>query len=213
MAIAETTSTGSSSGVVDFYFDFISPFGFFASLRIDSLAARHGYAVRWHSMLIGVSVVKVMGMKPLLETPLKGPYILKDANRYVRRHNIVLGRKIDDPMADPRPAGKAFNWIDRRYPDRGREFAQRLLGAYWLHGTDISQQGPIEAVLADMGLSTKEVSTGIASEEASTLLRESVSDSLARGVFGSPFFIVGGEPFFGVEKLELLEEWLASGGW
>jgi len=31
--------------------------------------------------------------------------------------------------------------------------------------------------------------------------------------FISPFVIVDGEPFFGVEKLELVEEWLQTGGW
>ncbi len=32
-------------------------------------------------------------------------------------------------------------------------------------------------------------------------------------MFGSPFFIVDGESFFGLEKMELMEEWLATGGW
>ena len=44
-------------------------------------------------------------------------------------------------------------------------------------------------------------------------LRAAVERSLARGVFGSPFFLVGEEPFFGLEKMELLDEWLATGGW
>jgi 2-hydroxychromene-2-carboxylate isomerase len=35
---------------IDFYFDFISPFGYFASLRIDALGAAHGRVVEWHSM-------------------------------------------------------------------------------------------------------------------------------------------------------------------
>ena len=56
---------------IDFYFDFLSSYGYFASLRIEALAARHGREVRWHSMLLGVSVMKTMGLKPLLDTPLK----------------------------------------------------------------------------------------------------------------------------------------------
>lgn len=199
--------------MVDFYFDFISPFGFFASLRIDELAAKYGYPVRWRLMLIGVSVVKVMGMKPLLQIPLKGPYIRHDAIRYARRHKIVLGRSIDDPMADPRPAGKAFCWVDHHLPDRAREFAQRVFAAYWLNGKDISLWEPIESVLEDMGLGHQDILVGISSDEASRLLRANVDASLERRVFGSPFFIVGGEPFFGVEKMELLEQWLATGGW
>lgn len=198
---------------IDFYFDFISPFGYFASLRIDELAARHAYGVRWNSMLIGVSVVKVMGMKPLLETPLKGPYILRDADRYARRHGLRLARGIAAPMADPRPAGKAYNWLTRQHPTRAREFAGRVFEAYWREGQDISVQQTLNQILAAMSLASSEVIAGIASDDASALLRASVDSSLQRGVFGSPFFIVGDEPFFGVEKMELLEEWLASGGW
>lgn len=199
--------------VVDFYFDFISPFGFFASLRIDALAARHGYRTRWNPMLIGVSVVKVMGMKPLLETPLKGPYIIRDGNRYARRENINLGRRLDAPMADPRPAGRAYSWIRRHFPGQGKEFAQQVFAAYWLQGLDISKESTLDGLLSTLGLATPEMVAGIRSDEAADLLRGNVQSSLAHGVFGSPFFIVNGEPFFGVEKMELLEDWLATGGW
>jgi 2-hydroxychromene-2-carboxylate isomerase len=54
---------------------------------------------------------------------------------------------------------------------------------------------------------------GIAGDTARSDLREAVAASLARGVFGSPFFIVDGEPFWGSDRLELLDEWLTTGGW
>lgn len=212
MAVAPVRD-GTTARVVDFYFDFISPFGYFASLRIDELAARQGYEARWHPMLIGVSVIKVMGMKPLLDTPLKGPYIARDAYRYARRHNISLGRRIEAPMADPRPSGRAFSWLRHRFPERSGEFARQVFSAYWLQGRDISAPGTIDLILGEMDFAPPEVLAGIRSDEAAELLRANVDASLARGVFGSPFFLVADEPFFGVEKMELLEEWLASGGW
>ena len=76
---------------IDFYFDFLSSYGYFASLRIEALAARHGREVRWHSMLLGVAVMKTMGLKPLLETPLKSDYVLRDVARYMRRHGLTRG--------------------------------------------------------------------------------------------------------------------------
>lgn len=204
---------GETGRALDFYFDFISPFGFFASLRIDDMAARYGYQVRWHSMLIGVSVLKVMGMKPLLETPLKGPYILKDATRYARQHHITPGRQFDAPLSDPRPAAKAFHWLNHYYPHESKRFATKVFSTYWLEGKDISQQAVLSEVLEAMGLTHQVNWDDLAGEEAATRLRAEVSQSLERGVFGSPFFIVGDEPFFGLEKLELLEDWLATGGW
>ena len=207
------SDAGAAARAIDFYFDFISPFGFFASLRIDDLAAKYGYAARWHSMLIGVSVVKVMGMKPLLDMPLKGPYIARDARRYARRHGIALARDPGANPVDPRPAGRAFNWLLLHRPDAARLFAQRAFAAYWLQRRDISVPAVVAEIAGEIGMAGAQIAEGIASEEAGRLLRANVEASLARGVFGSPFFIAGDEPFFGVEKMELLEEWLASGGW
>ena len=36
--------------------------------------------------------------------------------------------------------------------------------------------------------------------------------AMARGVFGSPFVIVDGEPFWGIDRFDQLERWLATGG-
>lgn len=212
-AMDQNSNASPAARAIDFYFDFISPFGFFASLRIDELAAKYALAANWHSMLIGVSVVKVMGMKPLLEVPLKGPYIARDARRYARRHGIALARDPGATPVDPRPAGRAYNWLMQYRPEAARPFAQRVFAAYWLQGRDISVPAVVLEIAGEVGLAGAQIAEGIASKEAGRLLRSNVEASLARGVFGSPFFIVGDEPFFGVEKMELLEDWLAGGGW
>ena len=45
---------------IDFYFDFLSLYGYFASLRIEAVAARHGRTVRWNSMLLGPDSLHVV---------------------------------------------------------------------------------------------------------------------------------------------------------
>ncbi len=63
------------------------------------------------------------------------------------------------------------------------------------------------------GVPAAVVDAGLADPTAADLLRAEVNAAIAAGAFGSPFFIVDGEPFFGVDNLELLDEWLARGGW
>ena len=43
--------------------------------------------------------------------------------------------------------------------------------------------------------------------------KREVDAALAKNVFGSPFFIVDGEPFWGNDRLPMMEEWLKRGGW
>lgn len=198
---------------LDFYFDFISPFGYFASLRIDSLAARHDRAAHWHGMLVGVSVMKVMGMPPVPTIPLKGPYVVRDALRYARRHDISLRRDPSSEPGNPIAPGRLFAWAQTQDASAAHLLAQRLFDRYWLHADDLADQTLQAALCAECGLDWSAFEAATARGEPAALLKANVDASLARGVFGSPFFIVDDEPFFGVEKMELLEAWLQSGGW
>lgn len=196
-----------------FYFDFISPFGYFASLRIEPLAAQHGRTVEWHAMLLGVSVLKVMGLKPLLDTPLKGDYIRRDAKRYMRRHGLQVKRDLDAPVMDPRAAGRAFYWVKQHQPALAAPLAHAIYHAYWAEGRDLSSAEAVAAIGLPAGLEAQGLREGIESEEARQGLRSAVEASLKAGIFGSPTVMVDGEPFWGVENLGLVDQWLASGGW
>lgn len=198
---------------LEFHFDFISPFGYFASLRIDELAARHGREAEWQSMLVGISVLKVMGLKPIPETPLKGEYARRDAERYCRRHGIGLAREFGTKPANPLSAGRSFHWARRYSPELAKPLARAIFAAYWVQGRDISDLDAVLDIAEQAGLDRPALTAAHASGEASALLKAAVDRSIEKGVFGSPFFIVDGEPFFGVEKMELMEEWLATGGW
>lgn len=43
--------------------------------------------------------------------------------------------------------------------------------------------------------------------------RKEVDAAIAAGVFGSPYFVVDGEPFWGVDRMPMLEDWVRRGGW
>lgn len=210
---------------LEFHFDFISPFGFFASLRIDDLASRHGLETDWRSMLTGISVLKVMGLKPIPATPLKGDYIKREAERYCRRHAITLARDFTAKPSNPLFAGRTFHWVRTHQTDRAKAVAQALFATYWLEGRDIGELDLVLDIADAQGADRAALAQAHESGEASDLLRAAVDKSLAKGVFGSPFFLVPGsvathrpgqaspEPFFGVDKMELMEEWIATGGW
>lgn len=197
---------------MQFHFDFISPFGYFASLRIDALAAKYGREVEWRSMLLGVSVLKVMGMKPLMQTPLKGEYLRREFARYVRRHGLAMKRGADDPGMDPRSSGRAFHWTLAHRPELAKPLARAIFHHYWVEGEDLSTPESV-AALGPAGLDQQRLLEAIRGDESGRLLRAAVEQSMQLGVFGSPTVLVDGELFFGVESFATLEEWLACGGW
>jgi 2-hydroxychromene-2-carboxylate isomerase len=205
--------TARNKAPIRFYFDFISPFGYFASLRIDELARRYGREVEWTSMLLGVSVLKVMGIPPIVDLPLKGPYIINDAKRYARQHRVAFERAGPSPTSRPVEAGRAFAWAKEVDPAAAKRLAGLIFRSYFARCLDIADDSVLRPCVCEAGLSWQGFEAARAEGTPAELLRRNVGDSIERGVFGSPFFIVDGEPFFGVEKLPVVEDWLASGGW
>ncbi|MBG9387410.1 2-hydroxychromene-2-carboxylate isomerase [Caenimonas aquaedulcis] len=198
---------------VHFYFDFISPYGWLASMRIEEIAARHGRRVEWHAMLLGVAVMKVMGLKPLLDTPLKGDYVRRDVARHFRRLGFEPARAAGDPAMDPLPAARAFHWVKQRHPELAGAFARAVYDAYWRGGKDLSTAQALVSIALPDGIDASALRAAIGSDEARQLLRQAVEASLAAGIFGSPTVVVDGESFWGVDRLGDVDEWLGRGGW
>lgn len=207
------TSALATKPPLSFWFDFISPFGYLASLRIDELAARHGRTVDWRPLLLGVTVLKVMGLPPVPQTPLKGAYALRQLARHLRRHGLQLGRDPAAPPMNPLPAARLFAWLRAHAPEHAKPAARAIFDAHWARGRAMDDAAALRDELLRAGVPAAVVDAGLADPAAAALLRAEVDAAVAAGAFGSPFVIVDGEPFFGVDNLELLDEWLARGGW
>src|SRR5215831_19244283 len=115
---------------IDFYFDFSSPYGFLASQKIEALAQKHGRAVDWHPVLLGV-IFKETAMAPLTAIPLKGDYSRRDFARSARFHGGEVPDSDDRCGADravaekSRPGGRGTRRegaVRRVLPRRDRHF-------------------------------------------------------------------------------------------
>ena len=95
---------------IEFYFDFSSPYSYFASARLDDLAGHYGRVVRWRPILLGAAF-KVSGMQPLLEIPLKNEYARRDIARFARLLDLRFRLPEKFPFAAV-AASRAFYWLD-----------------------------------------------------------------------------------------------------
>ncbi len=66
---------------------------------------------------------------------------------------------------------------------------------------------------ARAGADADETRAALANQAVKDRLRQETDAAMARGVFGSPFFIVDGEPFWGNDRLDEVDKWLETGGW
>ncbi len=203
------------SKTIDFYFDYSSPFGYLASERIELLAAKYERAVIWRPILLG-AVFKVTGQAPLTQMPLKGNYSMRDFARSAKEHKITYKHPANFPIGTV-AACRATLWMRNHESESvskyTTEFVHAVFRAYYVAGKDISDTAVVTQVASDIGIDCEQLSSAMNDQAVKAALRKEVENAIELEVFGSPMMIVDNEPFWGNDRIEQLDRWLAQGGW
>jgi len=194
---------------IDFYFDFSSPYSYIASEWIEALAARNGRTVRWHAVLLGVTF-QAAGLQSPVSHPIKREYSLLDFARSARHAGVpfVLPEKF--PIATQN-AARIFWWLAETDEERAPGWARHGLRAAFTRGVDLSDPASLRTLAVEYGLDGDAAAGVCADERWKTRLKEVCANAIGRGVFGAPFFIVDGEPFWGNDRRVQISRWLESG--
>lgn len=196
---------------IDFYFDFSSPYGYLGSERIEALAARHARSIDWHPVLLGI-VFKETGALPLTQVPLKGDYSKRDFARSARLHGVAFQMPSVFPIASQAPA-RIVLWLKRAQPDLAVVALHALYRAFFVDDVDISNPDRAASIAGQCGVDEAAARAAIDDPAIKDALKQENEKAIRSGVFGSPFIVVDGEPFWGVDRLEQVDRWLATGGW
>ncbi len=200
-----------SQGPVDFYFEFSSPYGYIAAQLAEDFEKSIGRPLRWRPILLG-PVFKLTGQAPLSEIPIKGEYSKRDFTRSARMHKVAYAHPQKFPIGTV-AAMRAFYWLSDRDPAAARRLAMALYKAYFVEGTDIGSAQAVIEVAKSLGIDGGALAAALEDPALKERAKKEVDGAIQAGVFGSPFFIVDGEPFWGVDRMPMLEKWIRTGGW
>ena len=193
---------------IRFYFDFASPYGYFASHRIEEIAHRHGRTVEWKAIMVW-SLLKAHGIAPPGAVELKWSYFVHDMKRSAAFYGLPY-RHPDKLPFSAHKAGRLFNTIVRQDRDRAVRLAQAIYDAAFVEGRDITATDVLIEIGTRYGLTAEATGEAVEGEEGRALLASAIDEAIEAGALGSPFFIVDGEPFFGADRLQQIE-WRLAG--
>lgn len=194
---------------IQFYFDFSSPYSYIASEWIDAVAARHGRRVQWHAVLLGV-LFQAPGLKPLMEYPIKRDYAARDIARSAAFGGVPYQHPDPFPISTVN-AARVFWWLESQDPARAVSFARAALRAFFTRNVNLSDPVQLKALCAECGLDADAAQAAWGDAQWKLRLKHAVDAAAQVGVFGAPYFIVDGEPFWGNDRQEQIEQWLQSG--
>ncbi len=197
---------------IEFWFDFASGYAYFAALEIEALADRHGRTVLWRPFTLGAAF-KVTGAQGLSRTPLKREYAWHDWQRLARLKRVPFNLPPDHPKVGL-PAIRAFYHLERKDPPAAARLAKHIIVGYFREGLDTNDSNAIVHLASSLlGLDPDMMLAGMIDPEIKTLARRYGEEAVTRGVFGSPWIFVDGEPFWGSDRLAMVDRWLAEGAW
>jgi 2-hydroxychromene-2-carboxylate isomerase len=187
--------------MIDFYFDFSSPFGYLASQKIEALAAKHGRTVKWRPMLLGAAF-KATGGVPLTQIPLKGEYAKRDFYRSARFHGLEYRHPEPFPVNTVAACRAFYSLAEEKDALR---LAKALFKAYFADNVNIGEPDNVMKVAGTIGLAPN-----ISDQAVKDKTKGEVDAALAKGVFGSPYVVVDGEPFWGLDRFDQIDRWLKA---
>ncbi|MGH6895203.1 MAG: 2-hydroxychromene-2-carboxylate isomerase [Geminicoccaceae bacterium] len=132
--------------------------------------------------------------------------------RFARLLGVPLRLPPEMPM-NSLAASRACLWLEEADPAQARRLAQALLHAHWGEGRDLSSPEAVAEVATGLAIDRDALLAAVADQRIKDRLRAQTEAAIGRGVFGSPFILIDGEPFWGADRLAQVEAWLARGGW
>ena len=195
---------------IDYYFAPQSPYTYLGHDRLVALATEVGAAVRVLPVDLGGKVFPVSGGLPLGQrAPQRQAYRLVELQRFSEFLGLPMHVK---PTFFPVAGDDAARLIIAVDQHDGPGAALRLTGAtlaaVWAHNQNIAHPDTLALLLADCGLPAARLEQSH-SQAVQEQYEANTQQAIDAGVFGAPSYVVGGEIFWGQDRLDFVARALA----
>jgi 2-hydroxychromene-2-carboxylate isomerase len=189
---------------VHFWFDYSCPYAYLASTQVRALADRTGADLVYEPMLLG-GVFRAVGTSQRLFaelSPSKAKHNALDMHRWADLFGVSLTMPAPHPMRTVEALrATLLAGIDPRV-------IEGFYRAYWVDGRGPSEEATMRDVLGAAGHDASAILARL--DEAKDDLRRRTDEAIALGIFGAPAFVVGGEMYWGQDRIELVEKALMT---
>jgi 2-hydroxychromene-2-carboxylate isomerase len=198
---------------IRFYFDFISPYGYFAAHRLEAIADKHGRTIDWRPFNMRSLIANRLKIsEPIFQQPIKGAYFRRDVPRTARYFGLPY-----DPANiatfNPTRAERAV-WTLKEINERlAGDFTKAAYTRIFAEKSPVETPGDIAGLGEALGVDGAALAASADSPVLKERLKAETDAAAEAGVWGTPTFVVDGEMFWGSDRMGMLDEWLQRGGW
>ncbi len=191
---------------LDFYFDYLSGYAWFAWMRIRGLCKTSGVELRIHPVVFG-KLLDHWGQLGPAEIPSKKAFVYRHGMRLAAAEGVSFNPPASHPF-NPLTALRVS--LKEVAGETQAEVVQAIFEAGWTRGAELGEPNSLAAILTDAGLDGHALVARTSEPKIKQRLKDETEAAVSQGVFGVPTMIVEGELFWGADQLPFIEAVLAG---
>ncbi|MDD9640761.1 2-hydroxychromene-2-carboxylate isomerase [Klebsiella michiganensis] len=189
---------------LDFYFDYRSPYSYLALSQVRKMDVE----IAFHPLELGDLMVRVGNVPTSLTCEPKGRYVMTDLGRWALHYGVNLNRH---PLASEIDASRLLRaTLVAGQLGAMSTAVDAIFDAFWSVPAPLSTAADVAALLGTVGFDADELEKRMDTPAAQALLEQATAEAASRGAFGVPTLFVGDEMFFGNDRLNFVQDYLAG---
>ncbi|WP_210497043.1 2-hydroxychromene-2-carboxylate isomerase [Microvirga antarctica] len=197
------------SRTIDYYFSLMSPWAYIGHAPFMDIAKRHDVDVNFKPVFLGRVFAETGGLPLAQRHPVRQRYRMVELQRWREKRGLTFNLlpkhwPFEVNLADRMIIAIAVAGKD---PDA---FLRLAYAALWEQERDLGDPAVLQALADEAGLdgaSIREIAQGSTAEAFYAI---NLENAVGGDVFGSPAYVLEGEVFWGQDRLDLLDDALAS---
>jgi 2-hydroxychromene-2-carboxylate isomerase len=195
---------------IDFYFSFVSLYTYIGYEAFQDLVKRLDLKVNYKPIDLHAIFTASGGLPVSKRPPQRQSYRLVEMQRWAITRNIPLVLK---PKYHPCSAEIGHRMLLAAIANQEdvKDFVGNALQVLWVDDLNLADPEVMIAVANRSGLDGRSLYEQSRSEIVTEKINALTQEGLQRQIFGTPFFFYENEPFWGQDRLEMLEDLIVSG--
>jgi 2-hydroxychromene-2-carboxylate isomerase len=195
---------------IDYYFSLVSPWAYIGQRLFAGVARRHDAAVLYKPVLLTEVFAQTGGLPLAKRHPARQAYRMVELQRWREKRKLAFHLRPAHWPFDADLANRAVVALVATGADPG-PFVQKAFDGVWENQQNLADPAVLADALRETGFDPQTTLANAGSEETLAAYERNRLEAIAIGAFGSPCYVLDGEVFWGQDRLDLLDEALASG--
>ena len=184
----------------DFYFDFISPYSFFAHKEILKIEKKNSIKIRYKPILLG-GLHNLHGIKAPAFIPAKAKHMIRDCKLIAEKNRVSFKFNSYFPIKSLNLMRGVFVAEEDNFKSY---YIESIFNSIWQDGLNMNDENIVQKILKNLNVNPKTFFLKITSSSIKDSLKKKTGEAYEKGIFGAPSFVSNNKVFWGQDRIEFV---------